>query len=156
MKTLTTWNPWTVGPENTAGILSELDSIERRLESLVSRSLRGGDQSSWESFPPVDIHETDKEFILQADLPQLEKSDVKVSGREGFLEISGEKRTQREQFSPHCFRRERAFGAFQRAFSLPASADVARAKARMREGVLTISIPKNPNAEATAVQIELS
>lgn len=199
MSTLTNWNPWAAAPQSAAGIFRELELIERRLESLISRSLQGssgsfggglsafgpsaartlsapganftawpeaieawsqgwqGSQGSgWEAFPPVDIHETEKEFVLKADLPQLEKSEVKVAARDGMLEISGEKKSQREQVGQQCYQMERAFGVFQRCFGLPPGADVAKAKARLREGVLTITIPKSSEATAQSVEIELT
>ncbi len=200
MNKLMSWNPWAAAPRYATPIFRELESIEKRLESLVARSLQvpvsigaqesltggaGGAQRSqrsqrsqrywdefaspalipsafpeeraggWAAFPPMDIHETDKEFVLKADLPDLQKSEVKVAARNGVLEISGEKKSQSEQTGPHFFQMERAYGAFERRFTLPAGADVTQAKARLHEGVLTIAIPKNAAAGAPSVEIEL-
>ena len=190
MNKLMSWNPWAAAPRYATPIFRELESIEKRLESLVARSLQipvatgpelragraGGAQRSWdefpssalipsafpeeglggwEAFPPMDIHETEKEFVLKADLPDLQKSDIKVAARNGVLEISGEKKSQSEQTGPHFFQMERAYGAFERRFTLPAGADVTQAKARLQEGVLTIAIPKNAATVAPSVDIEL-
>lgn len=159
MNTLTKWNPFTAIAPTRSNLLRKLDSIEERLSSLISRNAPET-ASEWagmglDSYPAVDIQESNTEYILKADLPQVPKSEIKISTRNGMLEISGEKKTEAEEVGREFYRLERSYGSFQRLFGLPVGVDVSRAKAKLREGVLTITIPKTPEAASQAVDIPI-
>lgn len=157
MNTLTKWNPFQL---NRIDPFREIEDIERRLDSLFDRTPFGRAredslaQGQW--WPSVDIAETDKEYVVKADLPEVARSDVKVSFREGVLEISGERKEEKEEKGRRLHRTERSYGAFLRSFTLPAGAEGEKAKAEFHQGVLCVTIPKSEKSAAKAIEVKVS
>jgi HSP20 family protein len=92
--------------------------------------------------PSVDISDNDKEFIVKAELPELKKEDIKVQVEEGTLCISGERKVQKEEKDVKFHRIERAYGRFERTFTLPNAADVERSARRIRTESLPFTCPR--------------
>jgi HSP20 family protein len=138
----------------------EIENIERRLESLIERAPlglgRGGGagESAWA--PLVDIFEDEKEYTIKADLPDVARPDLKVTFRDGVLEISGARKAEKEEVGRRFHRVERCFGSFLRSFSLPPGAEGERAKADFHHGVLVIRVPKSRESAAKAVEVKVS
>lgn len=157
MNTLTKWNPFQL---NRIDPFREIEDIERRLESLFDRTPFGRAREDslvrgqW--WPSVDIAETDKEYVVKADLPEVNRADVKVSFREGVLEISGERKEEKEETSRRLHRTERAYGSFVRSFTLPSGAEGEKAKADFHHGVLCVKIPKSEKSAAKAIEVKVS
>lgn len=151
------WNPLQLGRTD---LFRELETIEQRLESLMERSLtpweREGTLAERVWAPGVDVSETDNEYVLKADLPEISRADVKVCVRNGVLEIRGERKSEQEEKGQHFYRVERAYGSFHRSFTLPPGAESEKAKADLREGVLTVKIPKNPKSATKAIEVKVS
>jgi len=93
--------------------------------------------------PRIDIKETKKDFRIVSELPGLDQKDIDVSVHEGMLTISGEKREEKEETEGDYHHVERSFGCFSRSISLPGSVDVDKVKPVFKNGVLTITLPKN-------------
>jgi HSP20 family protein len=150
MKTLTTTrhriSPW-----------HELESLQERLERLVGSSwprLANGDVGEWT--PAVDFKESEREFVLTAELPGMEEKDVTVELEQNVLTIKGEKRTERDEKSEkdgqyHLV--ERSYGYFQRAFTLPPAVDGAKIQADFSKGVLTVHLPKRVESAARRISV---
>jgi HSP20 family protein len=159
MNTLTKWNPFQTGYCNP---FRELEEIESRLETLFHRSPlttgRTRDESLFERgwSPSVDLTEYEKEFTVKADLPDVAKADIKLFVRDGVLEISGERKMEREQEGKRFHRSERCYGVFQRSFTLPQGAEGEKAKADFHHGVLTVHIPKNENSIQRGVAVKIT
>ncbi len=100
--------------------------------------------------PSVDIGENDHEFVVKAELPEVKKEDIQVSVDDGTLSISGERKTEKEQEGLKFHRLERAYGRFERTFTLPVEADAERVTSEFKNGILTIHLPKSPSAQAAA------
>jgi HSP20 family protein len=137
----------------------ELDEIERRLESLFTRSpfqraQEGISAQQW--YPQVDITEDDKEYLVKADLPEVAKNDVKVAFREGVLEIAGERKQEKKESTQRFHRTERTYGAFLRSFTLPAAAEGEKARAEFHDGVLTVRIPKSEKLAPKVIEVKVS
>jgi HSP20 family protein len=111
----------------------------------------GGLNGSW---PHLDLSETDKEVTITADLPGMEEKDVELLLEDGMLTLKGEKRSETEdkdrQFS------ERYYGRFERHIPLGADVQADKAMARFKNGVLTVTLPKNPDAQPKAKRIEIT
>jgi HSP20 family protein len=103
--------------------------------------------------PPMDLTETDDEFILRADLPGLDEDDLDIEVRDGVLTISGERETEQEDRSRGFHRVERAFGRFSRSLDLPDNIDASSVSAEFDRGVLEVRIPKPEQRQPTKVQI---
>ena len=98
---------------------------------------------AWGGFnPQVDISETDKEYIVAAELPGLEENDVQVSLSHHTLTISGDKKAEKRDKGKNYYRVERSYGTFSRSISLPDEVDEDKIEAAFKNGVLTINLPK--------------
>jgi len=92
--------------------------------------------------PSVDIQETDKEFLVKVDLPEVKKEEVKVEMQDNVLSIEGERKREKEEKGKQFHRVERAYGKFVRRFSLPTEVDAAKVVAEFNDGVLQVHMPK--------------
>ena len=97
--------------------------------------------------PRIDVHETDKELKISAELPGLSESEIDVSLSKDVLTISGEKKQESEQNVKGWYRMERTYGTFTRSVALPCEVDQNSCVASFKNGVLTISMNKTPQAE---------
>jgi HSP20 family protein len=116
--------------------LRDLLALQEQLERLTVAG-----ESTWT--PPVDLFETDDRYVLTAEIAGLSRDDVDIQVRDGQLVLRG----QRPTSSVPCeryHRVERGHGAFARRFALPAALDVDGIMADLRDGVLTVTIPKAP------------
>jgi HSP20 family protein len=107
------------------------------------------------AMPRVDVRETDKEVEVVAELPGMEEPDLEVSVGEGMLTIRGEKKEEHEREDKGYVLRERSFGRIERVVPLPAGLDPDSAKATFKNGVLTVTIPKTPEAQAAVKRIQV-
>lgn len=105
--------------------------------------------------PRVDVHETDNSFVVSADIPGLEKKDIKISMQNNVLTIFGERKMEREEKNKSYHRIERYAGKFSRSFQLPTGIDADNVKAAYKNGVLTIEIPKKEEAKAKEIPVEV-
>jgi HSP20 family protein len=105
--------------------------------------------------PAVDMTETDKAYKVTAELPGMDPDNVEVTFDDGVLRISGEKREQREENESGYSFSERTYGAFERLLELPSAAQGDRIKAKFKNGVLTVTVPKDENAARKAKRIAI-
>lgn len=103
--------------------------------------------------PRVEIRDEQEAVVLSAELPGVEKDAVKVELKEGVLTISGEKKGAADEEGNGVYRSERSYGAFERRFSVPNDLDGENAKAAFDNGVLTLTLPKKPEAKAHLIAI---
>lgn len=118
------------------------------------RALAAPEAAKWA--PEVDVFERDNRIVTKVDLPGLKKEDVKVEVSEGYLSISGERKSEIEEKKDNVYRCERSYGSFYRAVPLPEGVKVDDVKATFADGVLEVSVPLPAKAEAKpkTVQIE--
>jgi HSP20 family protein len=108
---------------------------------------------SW--IPVANISETDQEFLIKCELPDVKKEDVKIAVEEGVITISGERKLEREDQSENAIRVESIYGTFTRSFVLPDNVDVKGIRAESKDGVLRIHIPKVKSKKAEPLSIEV-
>jgi HSP20 family protein len=106
--------------------------------------------------PAVDIQETDKEYTVTADLPEVKKEDVKVELENGVLTIEGERKQEKEEKGKRFHRVERQYGQFIRRFALPNEVDASKVQAEFKDGVLSVKLPKSTNGKAKSVEIKVA
>jgi HSP20 family protein len=111
--------------------------------------------AAFEWSPSADISETDKEYIVKAELPGVQREDVKVSIADGVLTIKGERKQEKEEKGEHTHRLERIYGSFCRSFSLPEDADDKHVRAETKDGVLRVYIPKTKTGKSAPVQVKV-
>eukprot|EP00252_Welwitschia_mirabilis_P011697 TRINITY_DN26056_c1_g1_i1.p1 TRINITY_DN26056_c1_g1~~TRINITY_DN26056_c1_g1_i1.p1 ORF type:complete len:162 (-),score=35.49 TRINITY_DN26056_c1_g1_i1:22-507(-) len=105
----------------------------------------------------IDWRETPDAHIFKADLPGLKKDEVKIEVEDGgVLQLSGGRKRENEEKSDRWHRVERSYGKFMRRFRLPENAKVEGIKAAMENGVLTVTVPKQPQPQPQVKQIQIS
>jgi HSP20 family protein len=105
--------------------------------------------------PAADVSETEGEYLIKADLPEVRKEDVSITVQDGVLTLSGERRQEKREETEKLHRIERSYGSFMRRFSLPENADESGIRAESRDGVILIHIPKVKVVEPQPRQIEI-
>lgn len=141
---ITRWDPF-----------REVEDVFRRYSPFAARPLRRevGEMIEWT--PVADISESDKEFLIKAELPEVKKEDVKVTLQDGALTISGERKHEKKQKGDNEIRVESFYGTFSRTFSLPENVDTKNIHAETKDGILRVHVPKVAGAKSTATQIEV-
>ena len=107
--------------------------------------------------PVVDIKETDGEYVIKAELPEVNKEDVKVSLNDGVLVIQGERTMEKEEgeVKGKYHRIERAYGSFARSFSLPDDVEASKIIAEHKEGMLYVHLPKHAEPPAKSIEVKV-
>ena len=103
--------------------------------------------------PRADVVETDKAFQVTAELPGMEEKDVEVTLSEGVLTIKGETSEEKEEKEKDYHVSERRYGMYRRSFSLPKTVDADKIQAKMKAGVLSVTLPKMAAAEKAVKKI---
>ncbi len=143
-------------------------TLQRQMNRLFDEPLLGGwgDGLRWPQAgclmrhmpfetPRVDIAETDSAIEVTADLPGLDEKDVQVTLDEHLLQIHGEKKTEHEEKKKNFHLMERSYGTFERAIPLPTGIDPKKVKATFKKGVLQVTLPKLPEAQARRKEIKI-
>lgn len=150
MRTLTRWEP-----------KRELERLANRFSTLFGESPFRWREEEKESLtvpewvPTVDIAETEKEYVIKADLPGVTREQVKVTVENGLLSLSGERKSEKEEKGEKVHRVERTYGNFLRTFTLPEGTDAAKITAEFKEGVLTVRLPKDETARPQSVTVKV-
>lgn len=105
--------------------------------------------------PVVELIDRDGEYCITAELPGLAPEDVEIRVSEGLLTIRGEKTEETQDEKADFLMSERRYGAFQRSLRLPAGADADKITATLAQGVLTVTLPKTPEARQKERKIEV-
>jgi HSP20 family protein len=103
--------------------------------------------------PAVDVEETDNEYRMTIDLPGLKKEDVRVEVQNNQLIVSGERRQEQDNERGRSHFRERSYGSFVRAMTLPSNLNPDTVEANFENGVLTLTIPKTEESRPRQIQI---
>ena len=140
-----TWNPF-----------RELDDMLNRYGRAAGRDLVSNEGSrSTEWRPAADIAETDKAYIIKAELPEVRKEDVDVSVHDSVITIKGERRYEKTDDSEQQHRVESFYGQFSRSFSLPADVDQGRITAESKDGVLRVYLPKLEAEQPKTIDVKV-
>ena len=92
--------------------------------------------------PVVDVYDNDDSVVIKAELPGIDKEGIEIDVKDRVLTLKGERSSENEVKDDNYYRRERCFGKFERAFTLPADVDPDKIKADYKDGLLKIEIPK--------------
>jgi HSP20 family protein len=96
--------------------------------------------------PHVDVRETDKEIVVEAELPGIDEKDISLDLKDGVLTIRGEKKHEYDEEKGNYRVMERRYGSFQRSLRLADTADENKVEANFDNGVLKVSVAKRPEA----------
>ena len=134
----------------------EMQDALRRFSPLYLPDNGARDDASTRSWVPLaNISESDKEYLVRFELPDVKKEDVKIAVADGVITIGGERKLQREEKNEHAIRVESIYGAFQRSFLLPENVDTKGIQAESKDGVLRVHIPKVKTEKSDPLAIEV-
>jgi HSP20 family protein len=157
--------PTSVTPaEPPRGELSPLRGMHQELDRWMDTVMRQFGMPSLESRfgdmpallrPQLDIAERDDEYLISVEVPGVEEKDIKLTLEDQRLVIEGEKRQESTTKEDRYQRVERAYGSFRRVLDLPVDAKAEETKASFANGVLTITVPRSPEAKSTRREIPI-
>ena len=110
---------------------------------------------AWRAAPAVDVVEKNDAYEVTAELPGMDDKDIEVKLAGGLLTIKGEKEEAKEEKKKDYYLRERHFGSFERQFAVPEDVDTGKVEASFKKGVLTVMLPKKPEAIKPEKKIEV-
>ncbi|NNK79774.1 MAG: Hsp20/alpha crystallin family protein [Litoreibacter sp.] len=123
-------------------------SIYEPFKSLGSRI------SDWIA-PASEASTSGEAYTISLELPGVAEADIDVSAHDGVVTVKGEKRVSREDSGETWFFSERQYGAFTRSFRLPPDADENKISGELKNGVLTLTVPKATKAEAPSKKVKI-
>lgn len=146
---ITRWNPFRE--------MDEMLEQYARASGRLKAQREGGQEviaaSDWS--PSVDITETDKEFLVKAEVPEVKKEDVKITVNAGVLTISGERRLEKEEKDRKHHRIERYYGTFSRSFTLPDNVREDGIRAEHKDGMLYVHLPKAEAPKPRSIDVKI-
>lgn len=118
------------------------DAADKRLEQVTMK-------------PKIDVYGTEKEYVIEADLPGIEEKDLSIELKNDLLILSAEKKFEEKKEEKGYYRVERSFGSFRRVLNIPEDADKDNIKAKLNNGVLCITMPRTKVVEGSAKKIAI-
>jgi len=138
----------------------EMSGLQERMNRLLSdfrtRAPFGEEeltQGAW--IPAVDIYETKESILLNVELPGVTKEDISLEVKDSTLMLRGEKKLEKDVKEENFHRMERAYGSFTRAFTLPSTVQQDKVKAKFRDGILEIVLPKAEEAKPKQIKVDV-
>lgn len=141
--------------ESTSPLARIHDEIDRMFQDFTTSRF----WPLWEGtgrVPSVDVYEKDGNLIVEAELPGIDKKDLKVNYTDSTITIQGESKTEKEEKKEGYYRAERQYGSYFRTISLPQPVDFAQARAEFKNGILTLTLPKSATPDETERTIPIS
>jgi HSP20 family protein len=133
--------------------------VDRMFDDFFSATSRGGMQpwhAGWQLLSPqIDISDADKELVVTAEMPGLDEKDFEVTLAGDLLTIKGEKKIENEDRNGNAYYVERRYGSFSRSVRLPFEVGEQNVEANYDKGVLTVHVPKPPEAQRQVRRIEV-
>jgi len=133
-----------------------MQNLFDELEDLVSSSFDMAGRQIGRMYPQVDISEDNNGYRISADIPGMNREDIRISVENGVLTISGEKKrlvekTEKEKY----YHFERNYGKFSRSFNLPLNVDPESIQAKYQSGVLEIFVKKTEESKPKSIEIKV-
>ena len=146
---LVRWDPF-------RDVVALQDRINRMFDDAFPRNRAGEDDPglcAWR--PAVDIYETDQVIVINAELPGVRKEAVSVEVKDNILTVKGERVDEQNIADENYYRRERCFGSFSRSFSLQHHVNPDNIKAKFKDGILTIEVPRPESEQTRQVTVDV-
>jgi HSP20 family protein len=105
-------------------------------------------------YPHVNLYETDEAVLITAELPGVKAEDLEISIKNDNLTLAGEKKIAERPEEANFYRKERLAGTFRKSVALPVKVDSEKSEAKLKNGILTITIPKAAEAKARTISIK--
>jgi HSP20 family protein len=142
---LTRWDPF-----------REFETLSSRMNQLFPPTVRRNDDVMFADWAPaIDVQETEKEYLVKADLPEIRKEDMKIAIDDGVLSMEGERKQEKEEKNKKFHKVERVYGKFVRRMALPNDVDETKVSAEFKDGVLNVHLPKSVTAKPHSVDVKV-
>ncbi len=145
------WDPW-----------RDFTGLQERINRMFDEAMRpltprgeGEELERGAWAPAVDIYETDNEYVVYADLPGVKKEEISIELKDNTLTLRGEKKFEEKVERDNYLRVERSYGTFVRSFTVPHGVEADKIKARFKDGVLELTIPKREEAKPKQIKVEV-
>lgn len=126
----------------------------RMMDSLLRWEPQTAARRAVTSFAPrFDVRETKEGYLFKADMPGVKESELDIALTGNQLTISGKREYEEKDEAENHFVLERGFGSFTRSFALPSGADFEHIRAELKEGVLTLVVPKKPEVQPRKITL---
>ena len=145
---ITRWRPF-------RDLLSIQNEMNRLFDDFFGRPFTRLEWTKEAWSPSVDVSETKDNVIVNAEIPGMNKEDVKVSVQDNVLILSGERKQEKEEKNANYHRIERSYGSFSRSFTLPTSVQADKVKATYKDGILKITLPKTEEVKPKEILISV-
>lgn len=136
---------------------ARFSAMNGELDRMFNEMFNGGSllnsETTWS--PRADVHETDDKFVVNLDLPGIDKNDVKVKFEDNTLIVSGERKFESKEDGKSYHHVERVYGNFTRQIALPKDVDGQKITASFKNGVLEISLPKVEEVKPKEIEISI-
>jgi HSP20 family protein len=138
-------------------------SLQKEMNSLFEDFFQGFDvaprsfySGGMKNFTlSLDVKETDKEFVIKAELPGVDEKDVEVTVTDDTVTIKGEKKEEKEDKGKNYYYMERSYGSFNRTIPLATGAEAGKAEASFKNGILNIIVPKSETAKTKGTKVPI-
>jgi HSP20 family protein len=110
--------------------------------------------AAFRGFPKTDLSESDEQITVEMELPGVDPAEVRIDLTAGLLTVRGEKKQDHEEKRQNYHFVERQYGSFQRTVQLPGTADTDKVEATFKDGVLTITVAKQPGAKPRRIEVK--
>ena len=134
-------------------LITVREKMNRLFEDAIISREEERDMVAGSWTPYVDIYENEDKVVLTAEVPGIEDKDIEIKIEDNTLAIKGDRKFEKETKEDNYHRIERAYGSFQRSFSLPNYIDQEKIKAEHKRGVVQISMPKRHESKPRKVKI---
>jgi len=136
--------------------IKEMESFEKQMSRIFNNEFPCNCDFSGGSYSPrINVFEDEKNFIIEAEIPGMEKKDVKVTLHKDVLTISGERKRESKIDKENYYHLESSYGAFERSINLPVEVDGEHVDASFKNGLLKIQLPKvNPKDISKTIEIQ--
>ena len=138
--------------------MPEISSFRREMDRLFDRFWEGDGENlparGW--MPSLDFSETPDAYLARIEIPGLEPKDVEVTFQDNVLFVKGEKKEEFKHKDERVYRVERGYGMFTRTLRMPLPVDGGKVTAIFKNGLLTVTMPKAPEAKASTIQVKVA
>lgn len=143
------YDPW-------KDVISLRDEIDRLFEDFFPiRSSERRDLFSDVLSPAIDIYETKDDVVIKAEIPGINKEDIKINIVDNSLIIEGEKKQEKEVKDENYYRVERRYGTFRRVIDIPVPVKTEEVEATYKDGVLEVKLPKKEEAKPKEIEVKV-
>lgn len=134
--------------------LQRINDMDGLFENFFTKDRELMEPIRFEWCPLCNLHEDDNNYILEAEIPRMNKDEIKVSINDNVLTLTGERKEEREEDKKHSHIIERHYGTFLRSFTLPVDVDGEKIDASYKDGILKIILPKTEKSKIKEIAVK--